>query len=348
MKLVTSLAEYGHDVTLVTGDREASFVDHIPPKSVSIPEARNLVARKIFLDYFNPYAVRAFRTLVNDIKPDLIHFHSFYGLSSSLAWVAKTYCPVIVTLHDSWCAFYDSSIMPPERNFANKAWKAPLGYLHRKANQFFLRDTLLISPSIWLRMYFEKTGFLSPTHIPNGIADSHSTTSYSNILLWVGDLNKFKGLPSIIDTLVSRTAQMHWRLVVVGDGPYRKTMRSKYPTVEFVGYCDPEPYYRQASILIFSSIGYENFPTVILEAMQHGICVVGYNVGGGGVTELVQDKKTGILYNSLDSLSESLLRLMADRKEIRRLGTAAKKITLFNYCWDKCYSRYLSLYRSLN
>ena len=151
--------------------------------------------------------------------------------------------------------------------------------------------------------------------------------------------------PLYISTIADIIARTGWRFVVVGDGPYRHELEIRYPTVEFVGRCDPISYYHEASILIVSSIGYDNFPTVILEGMRHGLCVVGNRIGG--ISEMVKDGQTGLLYQSQESLQEQIEKLIADGKALQQLGRAARTSFDRNYLWDKCYDKYFNLYQAV-
>ena len=332
----------GHDVTLLSGNRAPNTLDDPPIKCLTIPEATNKLARKAGLDYVNPPALIAFKKIIDTIRPDIIHFHSLYGLSTALVWVATKRYPVFVTLHDTWLAFTDASIVSPRLGLANSYYKVPHGFIHRAINKFFVKKATIISPSIWMKEYFETTGFQSPIHIHNGIEPRGRRTTYHNTILWVGSLSTFKGLPSVIDALSTIVTRTGWRFVVVGDGPRKCELEKKYPMVDFVGFQDPEWYYSRASILIVSSIGYENFPTVILEAMQHGLCVIGHGIGG--ISELIRHNETGILYHSSSSLATSLLTLIADPRKLYRLGGAARATFYDNYLWETCYNSYLKLY----
>ena len=196
-----------------------------------------------------------------------------------------------------------------------------------------------------MKEFFQSAEFQSPIHIPNGIDSERTQTSSENIVLWVGKLTIFKGLPSIIGAVAGIINRAGWRFIVVGDGPCKQELETSYPFVEFVGYCDPVQYYKRASILIVSSIGYENFPTVILEGMRHGICVIGHGIGG--ISELIRNNEIGILYHSVDSLTRKLLTIISNREELLRLGSAAKKEFDEKFLWDTCYNRYLKLYNSL-
>ena len=163
--------------------------------------------------------------------------------------------------------------------------------------------------------------------------------------MWVGTLDTFNGLPSIIGTLSKFVDREGWQLIVVGDGPYRHELEKKYPRILFTGYCNPERYYRSASILVVSSIGNENFPTVVLEGMQHAIGVVGNNLGR--IAELISHNETGLLYNSLNSLSDILLSLVEDPNRLRNLGRSAQAVFNENYRWELCVRNYLNLYSKI-
>ena len=102
----------------------------------TIPEARSRLVRKLGFDYANIPAILAFRKLIDELQPDIVHFHSFYGLSSYLVKVASRKAAVVVTLHDTWCSFIDGALVTPKFGLANAYWKIPFGLLHRRINQF--------------------------------------------------------------------------------------------------------------------------------------------------------------------------------------------------------------------
>ena len=345
LNLSKSLTVADHDITFVTGNRPGPIVVRLPFMCLTIPEAQNILLRKLGLDYINPSAIRYFRTIVDYIKPDVIHFHSFYGLSTSLVKVVTQNYPVVVTLHDNWVAFVDGSLVRPKFGLANSYLKIPMGYIHRIMNKSLLKDSTLVSPSTWMANYYESAGFKSPTHIPNGIEITTDCTRYENTILWVGALTTFKGLPGVIDTLSEISIRSGWRFIVIGDGPHKLYLQSKYPNVQFLGYCDPKPYYSVASLLVVSSIGPENFPTVVLEGMRHGLCVVGRDMAG--YAELIRHNQTGVLFNSTSSLNELLSSLIAKPERIRDIGNSAKKVFNQNYRLDICLGRYMNLYHTV-
>ncbi len=344
LSLSQSLMRSGEEILLVTGEHPLITASQCTVPIVTVPEIVNPWLRKACFDYINPFAIAALRKHLLRFRPQIIHVHSLYGLSSTLVHTASRFCPIIITLHDAFFTFSDSGILTPKWSLANNRLKVPHGYLHRVINRRQLRDAVLVSPSKWLADFFDRTGFNTPQVIPNGIDPNGQQTNYENLVLWVGALINFKGLPSVIGKVAPLLTQSGWRFVVVGDGPYKTRLAAQYPDVEFVGYRDPVPYYEKASMLVVSSLGWENFPTVILEAMRHGVAVIGRDLGG--VSELISHNRNGLLYRDQGDLIEHLNHLISNHKTIRSMGDCGRRDFLNNYQLETCLNRYLELYQS--
>ena len=342
--LSKALISAGDDVLLVTGQHPSGASSHLTLPIVTIPETTNKWLRKAGFDYFNPSARKALRIHLESFQPQIVHIHSLYGLSSALVRTVSRFCPTIITLHDAFFAFSDSSILTPKWGLANSWPKVPHGYLHRVVNRWQLRNAVLVSPSRWLADFFDRTGFNTPRIIPNGIDPNAQQTNYENLVLWVGTLDNFKGLPSVIGKVARLLTQSGWRFVVVGDGPSKMRLAAQYPDVEFVGYRDPVPYYEKASMLVVSSLGWENFPTVILEAMRHGVAVIGHDLGG--ISELISHNHNGLLYRNQDDLIKHLSYSISNPKTLRKMGDCGRRDFLNNYQLETCLKRYLELYQS--
>jgi glycosyltransferase involved in cell wall biosynthesis len=87
-------------------------------------------------------------------------------------------------------------------------------------------------------------------------------------------------------------------LVIVGEGSQERHLRSiAGPTIEFRGRVPDEDIadvYAGAKALIFPAIE-EDFGMVPVEAMAHGVPVIGHN--SGGTAETIINGKTGLLFN---------------------------------------------------
>lgn len=104
------------------------------------------------------------------------------------------------------------------------------------------------------------------------------------ILLYVGRVSKEKNIDEFCKLDISDWVEPHKEIVkiVVGDGPYKQKLKSKYPNVKFVGYKFNEElasYYQMANVMVFPS-RVDTFGIVILEAMACGTPVAAYPVTG--------------------------------------------------------------------
>jgi glycosyltransferase involved in cell wall biosynthesis len=90
---------------------------------------------------------------------------------------------------------------------------------------------------------------------------------------------------------------------------------------------------RRADILVQASL-YEPFGIPVVEGMSAGLAVVASRVGG--MIELIQHEKTGLLVNPDDpeALAHALLRLLNDPELARRLGLAARADASRRFSWD--------------
>ncbi len=126
-----------------------------------------------------------------------------------------------------------------------------------------------------------------------------------------------------IELAIEAFSQHGRRLLVVGEGPLRRSLERKAaPNVEFLGWVSNETLhnlYGRARALVFP--GPEDFGLVPVEAQACGCPVIAYRAGGA--TETVLDEKTGIFFDS--STSEAIVdslqrfeRLRLDAGLIRR------------------------------
>lgn len=117
------------------------------------------------------------------------------------------------------------------------------------------------------------------------------------------------------------------RLVIIGSGPLKESLRSKLPGAYFAGFQSGDDLARMvASFDLFVHPGEsETFCQTIQEAMASGVPVVA--VGRGGPLDLVDSSRTGWVYEpgSLDQLHSAALDLLGDDVKRRAFGRAAYK-----------------------
>jgi glycosyltransferase involved in cell wall biosynthesis len=101
--------------------------------------------------------------------------------------------------------------------------------------------------------------------------------------------------------------------------------------------------YQTSDILIQPSIFHEPFGMAIIEAMACQIPVVGTKVGG--IPEIIEDGKTGLLVESRDcrALAKALLELLSNEDLRMKMGKMGKE-RAESFSWDTIVTNLLSLY----
>jgi glycosyltransferase involved in cell wall biosynthesis len=130
------------------------------------------------------------------------------------------------------------------------------------------------------------------------------------------------------------------RLIVVGDGPLRSQLEqetSDLPDVIWAGQTDDVAgFLQELDLFVFPSVN-EGLGIALLEAMTHGVPVIGSDTGG--IPEVVVDDETGLLFEVGDNigLADRIEQLYLDRPRRRRLAQsamefAAGRFTPREYC----------------
>lgn len=346
-ELSKRLMERGHNVELAVPSSSDIFRDI---KLHKLYKVRNKYLRKLFFDYYNPQNVLKMKKIIKDFQPDIVHFHSVYGLSSQLVSYTSSRVPTVVTAHDYWPFCYWCT-MTRKNKPCNKKCNTcsfPLTYLHKKVNYGHFKGAFWVAPSQYMeRQLKEVGGFKNVKVIYNGIELSNQRTNYKKNILWVGRICEEKGLQTVISILDKITEETEWKVQILGDGPLKKRLENHYKNVDFMGFQNPKEFYLNSSILIISSIWPENLPYAILEAMNYGLTVVGSKIGG--IPELIEHKKTGLLFNPSDEadFKEQLNYLLKDLRIIEQMGKNATSKAKEKFSWDRTIKSYLDLYKQL-
>lgn len=142
-------------------------------------------------------------------------------------------------------------------------------------------------------------------------------TEKENIVLFVGRLVFQKRLDRLFKIWNRIKDKKDWKLIIVGDGPDRNLYEDlckkwNVGNIEFVGHCDPAPYYKRAKVLCMTS-SYEGTPCVIQEALQHNVIPVSYN-SFESITDTIENNYNGFLIEpfNLKKYSNTLEALISD------------------------------------
>jgi glycosyltransferase involved in cell wall biosynthesis len=187
-----------------------------------------------------------------------------------------------------------------------------------------------------------------------GRTDALGLTGAAVVVGGVGRLAPEKGFADLLRALaLTRRTTAAIALVLVGDGPERAALRTLADhlgladAVHFLGTRgDLREVYGGLDILALPSLE-EGSPNVLLEAMAAGLPVVATSVGG--VPEIVQDGRTGILVPPAapGALAQALSSLAADGAGRRRLGAEGQRRVRAEFDIGVTVARHAALYREV-
>lgn len=132
-------------------------------------------------------------------------------------------------------------------------------------------------------------------------------------------------------------------LVVAGDGPERERLES-LGHARFLGALPRQgvlELFRAADVSLLSST-WENFPHGVVESLAAGTPVIATRVGG--VAEVVQDDKNGLLVppRDVDALTAAIRRIVTEPGLLERLRSAAAP-SVADYAADRVYGRLVDI-----
>ena len=116
--------------------------------------------------------------------------------------------------------------------------------------------------------------------------------------------------------------------------------------VDHVPYAQVVNYYRDADVLVNPSFS-ESFGRSLIEAMSCGVPVVATRVGG--MAEIIEDSKTGLLVEPGDApaLAEAVLRLLADKDLRRSMGEAGRQRVIDSFSWEQITQDLVAQYKDV-
>jgi len=112
----------------------------------------------------------------------------------------------------------------------------------------------------------------------------------------------------------------------------------------FLGQVSPEKLkvlYRNALALIMPSLWHENSSIAVLEATSHALPIIA--TGNGGLREVVEGNKAGIIYADADELADALERIEEDVNLRDKLAANALRAYQKYYTPEAYLHKYYSL-----
>ena len=194
---------------------------------------------------------------------------------------------------------------------------------------------------------------------PGGFAKDLRDKHKGRIILTIGRLTEQKGVQYLISALPS-IIQQHpdARLVIVGDGSYKKELESmikKHKVKDYVTFVGPvaheniADYLSVADVFVFPSLsdsrlGTEGFGLAAVEALAVGTPTVATNIGG--IVDIIKDKETGLLVSQKNSkaIAEKVNLILSDDALRQKLSIQGKRHVKKNFTWESIARRLERVY----
>jgi glycosyltransferase involved in cell wall biosynthesis len=176
------------------------------------------------------------------------------------------------------------------------------------------------------------------------------------LVLFAGQIVQHKGVADLINAwqLLSDTCRRQVEILVIGEdlqkqGEYRRAMESLAKEIgcpaRFLGFQRNMAEWQMAADIAVVPSHVEPLGLVVMEAMAHGLPVVGSDVGG--IPEMIVHGETGLLVSPRDpkSLASALERLINCPQERRRLGEAGRRRCEMHFSIEAHVEKMIEQYR---
>jgi glycosyltransferase involved in cell wall biosynthesis len=307
---------------------------------------------------------RRLRAIFGGNRFDVVHFHNASLIGPTALGYARAL--TLYTLHEHWlvCPMhvlwrFNREPCPEKRCFSCTilGGRPPQLWRYTGLLDRCLRHVdAFIAPSLFTREKHLEFGLsvrVPIVHIPNflprpraaeGADPSPHPTPY---FLFVGRLERIKGTHTLVDAFARYT---NADLLIAGAGHNAAQLRAQAaasPHVHFLGhvaYPQLEKLMRHAIAVVVPSVGYEVFPTIVLETNAQGTPVIGRRLGP--LPEMLEGRG-GITYRDEAELIAALATLQNDPARRNALGARGQEEYLAEWTPERHLGRYFDLIATL-
>lgn len=257
--------------------------------------------------------------------------------------------------HNAFVCGVCASMVPPRHisdGFANMLRKnfidsARLCALVKKCPKFVVLSDFMARELIANGIPPEKISILHPWEIPDKSPIKPSSAGAKKIVFAAQQVMS-KGTPLALEAIKKTVSDV--TLEILGAGKRLEDFKKMSEDmglskkVEFCGWVEnPTDYFRKADIALFPSLWQEPFGLSGIEAMNAGVPVVGFDVGG--VSEWLKDGLNGLLVDErdTDAMAKAIDKLATNEPLRLSLAQNAKKFVEENYSPETFLKNFSSL-----
>jgi glycosyltransferase involved in cell wall biosynthesis len=286
--------------------------------------------------------------LWSEQRPDVVHVVTEGPLGwSAVAAARKLQLPITSSYHTNFQRY--------SPHYGVGLLKAPIEAYLRKLHN---KTMATMVPTKAMMQELQQRGYENVTLLSRGVATEQFNPSRRSMALresWgagpqdlvvelVGRLAKEKNVGLVLSAFRAiRARAPNAKLVLVGDGPLRKSLEESVPEAHFAGTRqgnDLASHYASGDLFLFPSLT-ETFGNVVPEAMASGLAVVSYDIAAA--KELIESGFSGVLVPPGDELAfvnaaVELATNLSKRTQIQ--GVAAQSVC--HLAWGAVHDSFLS------
>ena len=346
--LAKALEKRGHEITIIVPKPDVKGVSfgkynglgiiYVGYKTSNIPLVKNYYKNEVFwkdtVVFLENYLARE--------QYDIIHAQHQMTIIPSIIVGNKLSIPVVSTIRDYWPICYFGTMFSTALNDCGlgcrDSGKMPfksLAKIYTNRNVRTKQRVLKKCDRVIAVSNFVKksiSGVVDANRIsvvPNIMDPVNGTRNESDYLLYVGSLSREKGILLLLDVL--KRMKNAPRTLVAADGylmeDVKRRVRDMGLNVELLGRVSHDKiisHMLSCKALVFPSTWHEPLSRTLIEASMFGVPIIATDTGG--TSDIINDKKTGILVEpNAREFARKLENLTKDKKLRVRIGKGAQK-----------------------
>lgn len=329
--LAEGLVQLGHDVMVCTTCNKNSeryvngvHVVYIKIKNIYWPYEKKKHSSLLsfiwhIIDINNILYRQAFDNVFHSFKPDVIHTSNLSGFSCYVWKIAFSFkIPIVHTIRDYYLMCLKCTMFKNlECNSQCKECRL-FSYVKKRLSHN-VNAVVGISKFVLNKhlqnKYFTNAKIKSVINNPvgNGAVSNWKKVKTGNIG-YIGSISSSKGVDLLVKAFSSIKSN-EYKLLIAGNGnneyiKYLKSLSNK-DNIEFVGFVRSTDFFKNIDLLVVPSQWQEPFGRVVIEAISNGIPVIASKKGG--ITEILEGRLEGILFDDVNDLKIKLEAYMKGR-----------------------------------